>query len=467
MVKETEIKLRVSPEVLQRLRHHPILTERLAGEWHTSTLYNQYHDTANRDLAGARVALRVRRDGDQFIQTLKSKGQSVAGLSERNEWDWQVTAAALDLTLLDDSCWPASLAGLDKLLLLPVFTTDFQRTKGLLRWQRDGEQVEVEAALDQGQVVADGRAEPICELELELRSGPVAALLELAVALAADVPLMPCDISKAERGYRLYDPQSYDLQLDAYPWSATTSVDEVVTAAGWQLLGHSQRLAEQYRFSGQWRLFRDLVSHLVSLRAYFNVFDLAVPRSTTQSFTPALDALLRQFRPLILAGWADDEDGRRAREQAPILFDTSVNDPAWGQLFLGLALWLHEGSWKANRPPRGDRVGALPLSRWLLAAVAREIQELRVPHQNEADTEVAVWLDQQPRLHRLNFLLSGLRQFLDVPEPDRLYGELNKLQALLEQYPLVDEDVRPALLVALRKQGQKVRKLDAWRALNG
>lgn len=466
MVKETEIKLRVSPQVLQALRSHPLLNERVAGEWHTGTLYNQYYDTANRDLAGARVALRVRRDGEQFIQTLKSKGQSVAGLSERNEWDWQLSAAALDLTLLDDSCWPASLAGLDKLLLQPVFTTDFQRTKAILRWQRDDQQVEVEVALDQGQVAADGRDEPICELELELCSGPAVALLELAVTLAADVALMPCDISKAERGYRLYDPASYDLQLDAHSWTASTSVDEIVAGAGWQLLGHTQRLAEQYRFSGQWRLFRDLVAQLVNLRAFFSVFDLAVPRSTAQGFIPALDQLLAGYRPLVLAGWADDEEGRQAREKAPALFEQSVNDPAWGQLFLSLALWLHERTWTAERPPRGDRVGALTLPRWILAAVGGEIQELRVPHQNDADSDVAVWLDQQPRLQRLGFLLSAFRPFLDVPQPDRLFGELNKLQALLEQYPLIDQDVRPALLTALRKQGQKVRKLDAWRELN-
>src|SRR5690606_40881323 len=147
MAQETEIKLRISPDVMNALRTHPLLTERRQGDWKTGTLYNQYYDTASRDLAAARVALRVRRDGDQFIQTLKSSGQSVAGLSERSEWDWNVAAAALDLTLLDDSCWPASLAPLDKLNLLPVFTTDFQRTKAIVQWERDGEVVEVEAAL--------------------------------------------------------------------------------------------------------------------------------------------------------------------------------------------------------------------------------------------------------------------------------------------------------------------------------
>lgn len=466
MVKETEIKLRVSPETLASLRHHPLLLERLQGDWQSGTLYNQYYDTVDRDLAAARVALRVRRDGEQFIQTLKSSGQSVAGLSERNEWDWTIASATLDLSLLDDSCWPASLAALDKSTLQPVFTTDFQRTKALLHWQRGDEAVEVEAALDQGQVIAADRQEPICELELELRAGPAVAILELASALAADLPLMPCDISKAERGYRLFDPASYDLRLDAQPWSADTDVDQVIASAGWQLLGHSQRLAEQYRFSGQWKLFRELTTHLVSLRAMFGVFDLALPRSSVQPFTPLLDQLIAQYRPLVLAGWTDDEDGTAARTQALEVFAQTSTDPRWGQLFVGLALWLFESGWKTSRHPRGERIGALPLPSWLLAAVAKEIQELRVPHHNDADTDVHEWMDQQPRLSRLYFMLSTFRQYLDVPEPDRLFGELNKLQALLEQYPQVDEELRPALLAALRKQGQRLRKLNAWRDLN-
>src|SRR5690606_38059913 len=144
MDKEREIKMRDSPPANASLRELRLLNRRRTGEWHTGTLYNQYYDTAERDVALARVALRVRRDGEQYIQTLKSKGQSVAGLSERNEWDWPTDGPGLDLTLLDDSCWPASLAALDKLLLQPVFTTDFQRTKALLNWEHEGQPVQVE-----------------------------------------------------------------------------------------------------------------------------------------------------------------------------------------------------------------------------------------------------------------------------------------------------------------------------------
>ena len=110
MNKETEIKLRVSRETLAALRDHPLLKKRNNSGWEQRELFNQYFDTPSRDLAAAKVALRLRRDGEQFIQTLKTRGQSVAGLSERNEWDWYLAKAKLDLKKLDDSCWPAALA---------------------------------------------------------------------------------------------------------------------------------------------------------------------------------------------------------------------------------------------------------------------------------------------------------------------------------------------------------------------
>ncbi|WP_373187895.1 CYTH domain-containing protein, partial [Halopseudomonas sp.] len=53
MAKETEIKLRTTPETLQALRTHPLLEVRRQGEWQSGPLLNQYFDTPARDLAGA------------------------------------------------------------------------------------------------------------------------------------------------------------------------------------------------------------------------------------------------------------------------------------------------------------------------------------------------------------------------------------------------------------------------------
>ena len=74
----------------------------------------------------------------------------MAGLSERNEWDWYLPKAKLDPKKLGDDCWPASLADLDKKTLAPIFTTDFVRERAEIAWGRGKAKVVVEAALDLG-----------------------------------------------------------------------------------------------------------------------------------------------------------------------------------------------------------------------------------------------------------------------------------------------------------------------------
>ena len=267
MAKETEIKLRASAATLDALRAHPLLKKRCKEGWQRHELANCYYDTDTRDLAHAKVALRVRRDGERYIQTLKSRGQSLAGLSERNEWEWPLADATLDTARFDDSCWPAELADLDLRRLQPVFDTDFVRDAAEIAWGRGKARTIIEVALDQGAVRAGDQREAIAEVELELRQGEPAALLELAEQLAAELPLMPCDISKAERGYRLHDASSYTLYLSAPELDAETPLDEAVARLGWHLLAGSQRLAEQYRWNGHWRLLVDWVHQLIDLRA--------------------------------------------------------------------------------------------------------------------------------------------------------------------------------------------------------
>ncbi|PZR38233.1 MAG: inorganic triphosphatase, partial [Ectopseudomonas oleovorans] len=50
MVKETEIKLRVSRTTLAALREHPLLKKRNKSGWQRGELFNQYYDTPDRDL---------------------------------------------------------------------------------------------------------------------------------------------------------------------------------------------------------------------------------------------------------------------------------------------------------------------------------------------------------------------------------------------------------------------------------
>ena len=452
MNKETEIKLRVSRATLTALRDHPLLKKRNKSGWEQHELFNQYFDTPERDLAMAKVALRLRRDGDQVIQTLKTRGQSVAGLSERNEWDWNLAKAKLDLKKLDDSCWPAALAELDKKQLQPIFTTDFVRQRAEIAWGRGKARVVIEAALDLGKVIAGEGEEEICELELELRQGEPDALLELAAELAADLALMPCDISKAERGYRLFDAGSYSLSLPAPVLSGETSLDDSVAALGWHLLGSSQRLAEQYRFNGHWRLLVEWLDQLIGLRALLGSLGQAAPRASSHALRELLDALLLDWRPRLLAGQDDDS----LRKNAPALFAAELQGNRWGLFSLNLSRWLLARSWTVERNNRGNRQGAAPLGNWLPTLIADEGVALQLKRYVQQPEDLA---EQLPRIERLLVWLHLAREVLEVPEVDRLYGELNKLAELAHQA------IDPDGLAARKAQLLAIGSLKAWRQL--
>ena len=452
MNKETEIKLRVSRATLTALRDHPLLKKRNKSGWEQHELFNQYFDTPERYLAMAKVALRLRRDGDQVIQTLKTRGQSVAGLSERNEWDWNLAKAKLDLKKLDDSCWPAALAELDKKQLQPIFTTDFVRQRAEIAWGRGKARVVIEAALDLGKVIAGEGEEEICELELELRQGEPDALLELAAELAADLALMPCDISKAERGYRLFDAGSYSLSLPAPVLSGETSLDDSVAALGWHLLGSSQRLAEQYRFNGHWRLLVEWLDQLIGLRALLGSLGQAAPRASSHALRELLDALLLDWRPRLLAGQDDDS----LRKNAPALFAAELQGNRWGLFSLNLSRWLLARSWTVERNNRGNRQGAAPLGNWLPTLIADEGVALQLKRYVQQPEDLA---EQLPRIERLLVWLHLAREVLEVPEVDRLYGELNKLAELAHQA------IDPDGLAARKAQLLAIGSLKAWRQL--
>src|SRR6266702_4328134 len=134
------------------------LIQRAGSKGRTITLENSYYDTPSLTLARAKSAVRVRRTPDDLI---------------------------------------------------PLFSTNFSRTI----WHVSIDGADVEAAIDQGEVVAvvngETRRAPICEIELELKDGDAGALKALSAELAQAVHgLRPDDVSKAQRGYRLRESSS-------------------------------------------------------------------------------------------------------------------------------------------------------------------------------------------------------------------------------------------------------------------
>ena len=207
--REIELKLFVPPSSVARLWTHPSIVELAIAPLRIARLENRYFDTPAHDLAARRMALRLRRIGRRWVQTLKAADAADSALSTRGEWELPVAGPALELGRLRDT--PLAALGSPRTLaarLRPVFTTNFRRESRLLRLA-DG--AVVEFAFDVG-VISTGRGASrrslsIREVEIEVEtldaSGAAPDLLKFAARLARDLALIPLAASKAARGYRL------------------------------------------------------------------------------------------------------------------------------------------------------------------------------------------------------------------------------------------------------------------------
>ncbi|EJN09003.1 CYTH and CHAD domain-containing protein [Herbaspirillum sp. YR522] len=221
---ETELKLLLSPADAQALRQHPLLARHAQAAPRTKDQTGVYFDTPELDLRHHDAGLRVRRSGDESIQTLKAGGGVQGGLHQRLEWESPVPGEQPDLALLrqlmpDDTELAGQILTPDIAgRLTAIFATRIQRTLWDLTLD-DGSTVEF--VLDQGNVEHAQRQVPICEIELELKQGDPLALFDFALALLRDIPLRIGVQSKAQRGYALYHAQLRQQRGEPAPSDAS------------------------------------------------------------------------------------------------------------------------------------------------------------------------------------------------------------------------------------------------------
>ncbi|MDP3520289.1 MAG: CHAD domain-containing protein [Hydrogenophaga sp.] len=365
---ETELKLLLPgadvAHIAEQLARHPALRRRPRQ---VQRLHNVYYDTPDQALRRQKVALRVRRQTSgeppkaQWILTLKTAGTSVGGLSQRGEWESLLPNARPRLSALQGTPW-ATLDPDGTLWpqLAPAFVTTCTRTLWLLR-QRGGSVIEV--ALDVGEILAGGRRETICELELELKAGPPEALHALARRLADTVAVLPGQASKAERGYALARNEAA-LPTRARPVTLVATMP--VSAA---LTGVLAEMWDQTLRNSAWLPHSDDAELLhqarVGWRRLRSVTRLLRPLWGTPPATPALRAFWQATGPVreldvmltdTLPAWAQAYAGsdpqrqaewatmldavRSARTQAATAMRVQLAQPATGQGWLAWGEWL-------------------------------------------------------------------------------------------------------------------------------
>jgi triphosphatase len=194
-----------------------------------------YHDTAERTLATAGLALRLRREGRRWVQTLKGAGDDGLTRAEHNV----PRGAGAAMPAIAPELHAGTAVGVRLLALLApdaalqtLYRTDIRR-RGRVAWVR-GEgrpQARVELAFDQGRIEAGTTAIEVCELEIELLAGTPHAVIAAARRWQARFGLWLDGRSKAERGDLL---ARGERMAPARPARPVTLDAPMAAGAAWQ-----------------------------------------------------------------------------------------------------------------------------------------------------------------------------------------------------------------------------------------
>ena len=243
----TEIELKFQVPAIRR-----VALARAVGASRSSRvpLRAQYYDTAGRHLALAGLALRVRKEGRRWVQTLKGAGD---GIWQRLEHEVELDVPAGAVPVADPALHDGTEAGaalrqaLGEGLLLPTYATEVTRIKRLVR----AKGCLVELSFDQGALKAGDRRWPLCELEFELKGGEAAALAALAARWVQRFGLTLDIRTKAERGDRLARGVRLGAPVKAQALLLTPAVDShvalraVVGNCLVQVLGNASEIAHE------------------------------------------------------------------------------------------------------------------------------------------------------------------------------------------------------------------------------
>ena len=201
---EIELKLSAPAETIEALSRSAPVVQASEGPGIVKTLENTYYDTPDLRLLTRGIALRVRKDGERFVQTMKTESESGGALARRGEWETPVGGLQPDLTAIDDADARELLGLILPGELQPVFSNRVRREVRVIDGpDESGHARTIEIAVDIGEIRAGDVTEPIAEIELELLKGSAENVFDLALALhrIGHVRIEPR--SKAERGYAL------------------------------------------------------------------------------------------------------------------------------------------------------------------------------------------------------------------------------------------------------------------------
>lgn len=280
METEIELKFFVFPEFADTIIDK--ISDAKVIEHSSLDLGNTYFDTPEQHLRKHDTGLRIRRFNDERIQTLKTAGRVVAGLHQRPEYNAEHDSDVPNVLLHPADAWPNDIT-LDalQLQLAPLFSTNFTRKQWLILMS-DGS--EIELAFDQGEVLAGDKTTPICEVELELKSGQTDALFTLARDLCRSGGMRLGNQSKAAKGYRLAMniPKDNVKPLSLVKTSSNDSVETCFVNSLEHALSHWHYHEQIYVDTHDKLALQEIRIAIAFLRQIFLVFGEMVPKRASE-----------------------------------------------------------------------------------------------------------------------------------------------------------------------------------------
>jgi triphosphatase len=424
--REIELKFRLTEAACEALR------QELFPDVQPESLVSIYYDTPRRELRQAQATIRLRRHGDgSWVQTVKAGGR---GAVERYEDERPVP----DQDIAAEHLAGGPLERVDVGALAPVFSTHVHRRTAVVR---SGE-AEIELALDEGEVHAGAAREPIRELELELKSGPVSELFAEAERRGARPGLILSLTSKAERGYALVQgPATEALSFEPPRLGerddAGTAFQALALACLHQLTDNLERLEQRPNAEA---VHQARVA-LRRLRVFAGAFEAVAADDQAEAVKTGLKRMAQVFadaRSLdVFAAetfmpHARHEEGAGCFGQALLQAKTSAYEalaqavaaPPFAADLLAALRWIGCGAW-LNDPTtataRSQTLGEVG------AAMLRHRHKVMLKRGRKLD-----WDDPVGR-HKLRIQAKKMRYLLDVFSPDAhaLLKRLKTLQAAL------------------------------------
>lgn len=417
-----------------------------------------YFDTEDGRLAASGLSLRLRREGRRWVQTLKGSGDTpLHRLEDSIAVRAPKGAPSVDL---EKHRSPVARAALEKSLRShgslewPVLVERFlvkvsRRTRDI---ELDDEHLEV--AFDVGTIEAQGRKLPICELEIEFKSGVSHQhMFELAKRLIHEHHLWLSIESKSVRGEALAAPQSTitaakALEVSYDPDAAgDQQLRAMVKNCLWQILPNVSKVAagsEDPDQIHQLRVgLRRLRTVLREAGALAEDVDPSWEAPLSESFRQLgahrdQEAMVTNLQPRLLAAGAPEVHSWPAPLIEAMAPRQTVRDPGFQNALLGvLAFSL--------------RQNVQPLEKALLPRklLAKKLEKLHDKVMSDGRRFTKLPIEQQ---HRVRKLLKRLRYLAEFAKPLFKPGKV-------ERYL---EGLRPAQ-DALGAHNDDAVALESWR----